>query len=391
MFVMLLVLGSLGYRIYVLAISLMTILSRQKKIVLSNASGELQNYVFVFPVYKEQVIIEDTLRYYEQFVADLGTIQLLFVATAKEKGDQRTFDLIKNYLAKSKNQDKITVIECDELQGTKATQINYGIAYLRKRDAVLPRLVLFDCDARISLSDFNDAQKWIDHNPGAVVYSFVPKSIFYSTTPLLVQSMVLHHMERMLAFEYAAAQLDRKFTYPMGATMIVLPQLWEKITSIPEPIDDIPLDYLLNFHGLRAKALPYFSYVQAPPDARNMFRQMIPIFSGVFSYYATAKRYQISLTHWQRCKGVLLYVFYLLEPLGILLGCLGNIPMLILIAVQICLNLYWSNRLTIKNVLLHSLGYVIRLLQFLCFAFHLIKRDKQLSQFKTERSSPIIT
>ncbi len=387
MFVTILVLGALGYRVYLLGVSLMTILARKKKIALSSASVEPQNYVFVFPVYKEQVIIEDTLRYYEQFVAELGTVQLLFVTTAKEKGDLRTYDLIKNYLVKSNYQGKITLIECAELQGTKATQINYGLAYLRQRYAVLPNLVLFDCDARISLSDFSDAQTWIDHNPGAVVYSFVPKSILHPTTPLLVQSTVLHHTERMLAFEYAAAKLDRKFTYPMGATMIVLPQLWDKITGIPEPIDDIPLDYLLSFHGLRAKALPYFSQVQAPPDARNMFRQMIPIFSGVFSYYATAKRYHIALTGWQCCKGILLYGVYLLEPLAILLACLGNVSLCVLIVIQIILNLYWSKRLSIKHFALHSFGYVIRLLQFLYFALYLLKREKKLDQFKTERTN----
>ncbi len=386
-----LVLAALGYRIYLSVISVITMRVRKKKLDLIAPNSKQQRYVFVFPVYKEQVIIEDTLRYYEQFVAQLGGIELLFVTTTKESGDQRTYDLIKAYLAKSKYSDKIILIECAELQGTKATQINYGLSYLRNRYNRLPRLVLFDCDARISLSDFSDAEQWIEQNPGAVIYSFVPKPVLYCNTPLLIQSTVLHHTERMLAFEYAASRLKSKATYPMGATMMVLPLLWEKVTSIPEPIDDIPLDYLLSFYGLHAKALPYFSLVQAPPDTHNMFRQMIPIFRGVFSYYATAKRYQISLTQWQKYKGVLLYGFYLLEPLGILLACFGNISLLILIAVQISLNLYWSDRLTIKNFLLHSLGYVIRLLQFLYFALHLLKRDRKLNQFKTERTKPTVT
>lgn len=382
-----LVLAALGYRIYLLVISWITILVPKHKLARSIIPSGKQHYVFIFPVYKEQVIIEDTLRHYENFVAELGSIELLFVTTAKERGDHRTYDFIRAYKAKSTHADKIILIECTELAGTKATQINCGLAYLRQRYAVLPSLVLFDCDARISLNDFSDAQTWIDHNPGAVVYSFVPKSILHSTTPVLVQSSVIHHTERMLAFEYAAAHLDRKFTYPMGATMIVLPSLWEKITSIPEPIDDIPLDYLLSFYGLHAKALPYFSYVQAPLDAHNMFRQVIPIFTGVFSYYATARRYQISLNVWQRCKGILLYMFYLLEPLSILLAYLGHVALLVLIAVQVFLNLYWSKQLTIKNCVLYCLGYVIRLLQFLYFGLHLIKKEKGLDQFKTKRTN----
>lgn len=373
---------ALSYRIYILIMSLVGIFSHQKIVVEGHALN--QDYIFIFPVYKEQKIITETLRYYEQFLDQSDKVQLLFVTTTKETIEPTTLTLIKNYLKDTKYKKRIKVLACPITNGTKATQLNYALDHIGKRKHE-SHIVMFDCDARISFQDFLRAEICMKENSLPVIYSFLPKSVCTDHQNFLVMAAGFHHAERMLAFEYVSSQLVWKYSYPMGATMIIHPRLWQHIEHIPEPIDDIPLDYLLQFKGLKAKPLPFNALVQLPPDMRNVFRQMIPIFKGVFSYFSTAKRYEIKLTITQRAQGVLVYLFYLLEPLGILLALLGNRYLLGLLLVQACLNLYWIKQVSLKSFIAHCFGYLVRLLQFFYFAIYLLKGDAKLSEFKTER------
>ncbi len=383
MFIAILVWGSVFYRLYVLLISCLSLLYPKQKVIESN-SDLSQHYCFLFPVYKEQKIIKDTLQYYEQFLAQSQQIQLIFITTAKETGSDTTLKLMQDYLKNSQYQERIVVVTCPVLDGTKATQINYGLDFIAEKKQK-SYVCMFDCDARISFLDLVRAEQYIKDNSGAVIYSFLPKAKPAKQSNFLVLSAGLHHTERMLAFEYAASQLPWKYSYPMGATMLVHPQLWQHIDHIPEPIDDIPLDYLLQFKKLKAKTMPFYTLVQPPPDTRNLFRQMIPIFKGVFSYFSTAHRYGIKLNIVGYGHGLLVYTFYLLEPLSIFLVLLGDWWLGILIFVQIIVNLYWVKKLSTKAFIAHSWGYIIRLLQFLYFGINMLKGEIRLSQFKTER------
>lgn len=383
MLLSILVIAAVGYRLYVLVMSCLSLFfSKQRVIVYS--SHLAQQYIFLFPVYKEQKIIKDTLQHYEQFLAQSQQIRLIFITTAKETGPDTTLELIHDHLKNSQYQEKITVLTCPILNGTKATQINYGLDFINKQREK-SYICVFDCDARISFQDLRQAEQYIKNHSGAVIYSFLPKVEPCQQSNFFVQSAGLHHTERMLAFEYASSQLPWKYSYPMGATMLVLPRLWAHIKHIPEPIDDIPLDYLLQFKKLKAKTMPFYTLVQAPPDSRNVFCQMIPIFTGVFSYFATAKRYKIKLSITDKVKGVLLYVFYLLEPLSIFLALLGSWYVVGLVFLQIVINLFWTKNLSIKTFIANLIGYIIRLLQFLYFSVKLLKGEIRLAQYKTDR------
>lgn len=374
--------AAIFYRLYVL---MMSILSLSKRRSLTIARKTLRHhYLFIFPVYKEQKIIIDTLNYYEQFLKLTDKIQLVFVTTAKEVTEPSTLMMIDNYVRKSSYGARIKVLTCPILDGTKATQINYALHFIGKGKHE-SNLCLFDCDARISLPDLIRAEDYIEANPHAVIYSFLPRSVMGPGEHFFVYAAGLQHTERMLAFEYASSQLAWKYSYPMGATMIVKPQLWQYIEHIPEPIDDIPLDYLLQFKGLRAKSLPFETLVQAPPDVGNVFRQMIPIFKGVFSYFSTAKRYQVKLTRIQKVQGILQYIFYILEPLGILLALLGNRYLLILLLLQVALNLSWTKKISLRAFIAHLFGYVVRLLQFGYFGWYVLRGKVNWAEFKTER------
>ncbi|MBI4835807.1 MAG: glycosyltransferase [Candidatus Abawacabacteria bacterium] len=380
------------YRLAVLGISLYVALHKVKKIPHCR-SARRNSYVFVFPVYNEQIIIRETISYYEQFLAHYANISLLFVATDKETQRPTTAEIIGHYCQGSKYAERMKIIHSHNLKGTKATQLNVALDYIRAQShGSLPILVCFDCDARIALEDWPKALAYIQNHEKALLFSFLPKP--QSSRSFLVQSLMLHHQERMLVFEYAAALSDTIFWhYPMGATMLVKPQLWQKIDQFPEPIDDIPLRYQLYLNGLHYSSLPFFTLVQAPPNMTNAFQQIIPIFKGVFSYFALAKKSQLRLTLAHICYGLGWYGIYLAEFYSILILPIAlarnswSLPVIFLI--QVIINLVLAQQLSLLNAFKHILGYGLRLAQFLFFLIKVLLFPINLEKYKTERVNSI--
>lgn len=171
----------------------------------------------------------------------------------------------------------------------------------------------------------------------------------------------------------------------MGATMLLMPTIWQKIDRLPEPIDDISLQYILRSYGLKMRSLPYFTDVQPPPDTKNLFKQIVPIFKGVFSFGSTAKYYGVKLSWLDKTASWFRYSYYLLEHLGILLALTGQWWLLICFAIQVLIDCFWSGNFTVKNVLAHAFGYLIRLAQFGYFLIRIIFQPPKLHQFKTDR------
>ncbi|MBP7057693.1 hypothetical protein KBB08_04385 [Candidatus Gracilibacteria bacterium] len=385
---MTLVFLALAYRLWIMALSLLTIMASCCKEPFKLLAGYQihHQYTFVFPVYREQKIILDTLKYYEIFLSNTANIDLVFVTSRKETGELTTLGLITAYWQGSQYQNRVTVLTCPALEGTKATQINYALEHLRTVLATR-RIVSFDCDARISYEDFCAAEHWIGDHYDAVVYSFVPRSHLSQVSGFFVRSIVMHSLERSLALEYSSSQLRMVHSsYPMGATMLLMPAIWQKIDRLPEPIDDISLQYILRFYALKMRSLPYFTDVQPPPDTKNLFRQIVPIFKGVFSVGSTAQYYKQKFPVPYRLVSLLRYGYYLLEPLGILLALTGQWWLLICFGMQILLDSWWSRNFTPINIAAHGFGYLIRLAQFCYFLVRVLFQPPQLHQFKTDRS-----
>ncbi len=383
----------LGYRLLVTLLSSVSYYYYQRRRWSNSrvASRLHHRYVFLFPVFREQKVIEETFYYYQRFLGWFPDLKILFVTTEKEQDDPSTRDILKKLIVESACRNRIDCISCPDLHGTKATQVNFGLNYIRSQHKKTPYIVSFDCDARIRWQDFLLADQYIQRSPTHMVYSFLPRPRLESTTNLLARSIVLHYGERMLAFEYPSG-LDPGLNYPMGATIIFSPKLWGHIEHIPEPIDDLSLKYILDYHQLSYVSLPYFTDVQSPPDISNLYRQMVPIFSGVFSHFSTLRSYGIPLKMKNIWVGWGFYLFCLLEYLSILLllpaVVTGEWLLPILFLYQIILDLFFLGKLSLGNFFMHLLGYAIRLSQFIYFlGWRLFWGDK-LCQFKTERGVP---
>lgn len=378
----------LSYRYAVLGLSLLglTVSLRKPSCQVSNQS--LKNeYCFVFPVYKEQKVIADTFHYYESFLQKSEKVSLLFVTTTKEQGKGTTKDLLNELINQSQYKARITAIESVVLTGTKATQLNVALTHLRSKETSMPYLVCFDCDARISWEDFKQAEEQLDES--YYLYSFLPKPGL-ANTRRGVKALMLHHGERMLVWEYVPAHVKFSFWhYPMGATLVVHPGLWQKVECFPEPIDDIPLQYVLHWQKLKFRSLPYYSHVQAPPNLSNAFRQMIPIFTGVFSYFSLAKRISRTLNLKEKLTGLGWYGLLISEFLAIAISpyilITRPVAFVFMYLLPALIQLIWLRTLRPINVILYFCGMYLRLAQFIYFVVRGLLFPANLAAFKTER------
>jgi len=382
------------YRVFIVSITLSNWRWRRRTASpLSPSKAVLHGYVFLFPVFREQKIIRDTLQYYESFLAYSENIQLLFITTIKERGDSNnTAEYIEAYRQGSGFRERIHVVESHQMTGTKATQLNVGLHWVRTKyqQQQFPYVVCFDCDARIAIDDFIQVDRNFLNKGNACIYSFVPvsKIAAYSKS---VAALMLHHLERVFVWEYIPSLIaSASWNYPMGATMVIAPQLWDKLPAFPEPIDDIPLQYLLRWKGVAYRSLPFFTQVQSPPNLGNAFRQIIPILHGVFCYFSLAQRYHVSLTLKQSVAGICWYIVFILEFIAIAISpylLWRSWPMfIILFIIPAIIHLVWRQCFSFLNLALYLLGFYLRLLQFCYFLVKIIFSPPQLHQFKTDRT-----
>lgn len=385
-----LILLVVGYRLIILILTgIACYISRKRDKNNCFIPAKLRNrYIFLFPVFREQAIIKETFQYYERFLCWFPQIEILFIVTKKEEDVPSTKGILSDLIIKSVFQNHIECIECLDLKGTKATQVNFALDYIRSKYKKIPYILSFDCDARISWQDFFMADQYISQHSEHVLYSFLPRPSIDQIKNFFIQASMLHHVERMLALEYPSS-LALGLNYPMGAASIYSPKLWRYIVYIPEPIDDLSLKYILNYYRQSYVALPFFVSVQAPPNVRNLYRQIIPIFSGVFSYFHTMKQNNLVLSIRNILTGLGWYVLYVLEYASICFLIItilcGNMLFLSLFICQVILDLYFVERLSVGNIFLHLFGYVIRFSQFIYFLFKKFFWMTDLCQFKTDR------
>ncbi|OGC81957.1 MAG: hypothetical protein A2V81_03730 [Candidatus Abawacabacteria bacterium RBG_16_42_10] len=378
----------IGYRLLILVLSCFSLVDYRKRRGFHIPTKLQHHYVFLFPVFREHHIIEKTFLYYERFLRWFPQVEIIFVGTQKENNVPSTSDMLLKLIAKSLYKKRINCILCPSLDGTKATQVNFALDFIRSKYKETPYTVSFDCDARMRWQDFLLADQYISKHPEHAVYSFVPKMNGDQSSGPWIRALMFHHGERVLAFEYPS-KFSLGLNYPMGATTVYSPKLWKFIKHIPEPNDDLSLKYVLDHHKRSYVSLPFFTYVEGPPNLKNLYRQMIPIFSGVFSFFRTLQSFNIPFTIKNIFIGCCLYVFYVLEYVSIIffINALvsGHMLVLGLFAFQVMLDLIFYRKLSLSNFLLHCVGYLIRLSQFAYFLFYKLFGSTDLCQFKTER------
>ncbi|MGZ5455126.1 MAG: hypothetical protein ACXWN1_00470 [Thermoanaerobaculia bacterium] len=340
-------------------------------------------------MYREQAIIADTLAHYGPFLRQVSSLQLWFVLDAREAGPDTTRDVLLRALTEQGygSSDRITVLASDAVRGSKAAKVNLAIERLRATQPDLPMLVVFDCDARVEFSEVRIALACASVSAADVV-SLVPVPE-PGDGSVVVRSAMAHHAERAVSFELGSGCLPRYMRYPTGALMILRPSLLRRIPHLPEPIDDLPLSYLIARLRGDVVTLPAFVRVLPPPDAYNLFRQHIPIFTGVFSVFATLRKFHVTprLSDYARCT--VLYAFYAAEFVSIAAAFVwlagGTYWPLLLVIAQLAFALFVVERLSAAALLLGTLGYLVRLCLFLWFVLNRAFVRPDLSRIKTAR------
>lgn len=354
-----------------------------------DSDHQLKNqYILIFPAYNEQQITNETCKYFEKWLQNDSTLEMILVGDINEKNFPTTVDIAKEYFLHSNYKYQFKTLVCDRKKGSKASKINFAINHLKKTNAKLPHLVIFDFDARPKWKDFVKADMLISQSNGQI-YSFVPIVSTYNNLGIILKAYVINHLERILGNELGNNILPTYLRYPMGATMVLDPTLWNKVEQIPEPIDDLPLGYLLAKKDAKCITLPFFTSVQAPPNIISLYRQYIPIYTGVFSRLSTLKQFNIPINIKDYVIEILCNIFTIFEFIAIAYSIVllyyFNFIGVTALLIQVFINLIFFDQLSFRNLILGFIGYFIRLSLFLNFLITKSFTQVDLSKYKTPR------
>lgn len=350
-------------------------------------TGGLGNrYLFLFPVYKEQKIIVDTCRHYEEFQKRFG-IRLFFIGDGGETESPTTIGMVEDYFHGNDGVESLVL----EGGGMKARKVNHCLSKIEESKIPYDYIFIFDCDSRIDIGEFERVDSFLSARRLDIA-SYIPVPVFGKAGSLLSLAGALNHLERIMAFELGSSLLPSSMVYPMGAAMCLSRNAIEKIGRIPEPIDDIPLGYLGTKFRLRKENLPFFVQSLPTVSAASFIRQHIPIFTGVYSLASQLGSYGFTLSIGDRLSINVSYAYFLLEFISLVLLPVAffadRLAFSVLAATYLAVigvSLGAFKMLTLRNAVLYAAGYYLRLAAFLNFLTRSLLVSVDLRKIKTER------
>jgi hypothetical protein len=360
--------------------------------------GELsktdKKYILLFPALEEQWIVHETLDYYKNIFI---WKEVLFVCIISKNeiirmGDNiinTTEDVIKRYISNDDflSQHVLILDNPNIFQETKAKKLNFAISFLRSKFNLNEYIIgVFDFDARIDPQWITYIENNIDIKKSAVVYQYIPlpkiqNEHFFS------KLSNFFHLKRVFLFE-----LNWIIEYCMGASMFIKGSYL--VTNLfPEPIDDIPFWHQIILQWKKKITIPFFTEVSIPVNFKTVFKQMVPVYEGVFSVVWIF----INPRNWilKRIYFLIIFLWIIAEYLLIILS------LLLIIQGYIYIVCYWialwfllilnynriTNQFLYKNItysLLFPLWYFFRALLCIYYIYYKML-NKSIYTIKTSR------
>ncbi|GAA0480171.1 hypothetical protein Aca07nite_87860 [Actinoplanes capillaceus] len=140
----------------------------------SPASDAEPRIVCVVPLYLEQQLAADTVRFWHHLVLQTRVDQVVFVTTAKEHAEDATLtrDLVLAELAALGHPERLTHVHCAEVTRYRASQLNLAVAQ-SQTDGQPPAgtwIAVYNADSRPAESTFAELAQRIGAEPGTRVF-----------------------------------------------------------------------------------------------------------------------------------------------------------------------------------------------------------------------------
>ncbi len=244
----------------------------------------LQKIKIIIPIMNEVNIVEKSVRY---FMKLKDFCEVVYVTTSKEK-DGKTFNKVRKLLEELKPSN-INLLNCPNLEGTMATQLNYAAQFFSQDDIV----GIYNVDSFPDERTF----KYVCAN---IKYGVALQQVSYFDDKLHLINASAQNWQNRWSLIYEMGKYSQKhsilnFTYSIGHGFFIYKKDIEKYGywSDKEINEDNELGYRILSKGGGIKPIPYMERAGFAKNTKIYIKQQSTWFNGplyAFSYFSKGEK-----------------------------------------------------------------------------------------------------
>lgn len=323
----------------------------------------------IIPAMNEVKNVENSIKYFKS-LDDLCNV--VYVTTSKEK-NMATYNKINNEIMRQKT-NNISVVNCPNIIGTMANQINYVLKELKEEDIV----AIYNIDSQPERNTFKYVLKNIDDNTVLQQVSFFDdelKGIMKSAENWQNRWSIVYEMGKYLNNKKI------EFKYCIDHGLFIKKKIFDKVGyfSENEINEDNEFGYRLNINNISIKPIPYMEQADFAKNKKIYIKQQSTWVNGplyAFKYYnnnvKSLKNFILSILNFKAFLSW--WLFPLICDLYILVSAMYSIKYfalsLFLVFIYITGINYFSNRLLIKTKYIKTKYKVNLISDILFFQLH---------------------
>ena len=257
----------------------------------------------LIPVYREQSIIHQTVRQFQQFSERRSWLHIIFITSIREdQYDQEltTHQILENLIMSSCDH-KIRLIKCNNPNGVMAHQLNYAIELLLKDEKQPFYIGIYNADSILSLVTIDYAYRELGKNEKKVLqqYAIYPTEYIQDFNGKILSHIAGWQTRWSLHFELGRLLIDnnfyknisyripilnliRPFHYTIGHGLFFTSKTYILTTGFAEDEinEDAQFGLMLYFLNCRIEPIPYLEVAVPPPSLSVYFKQQSVWFNG---------------------------------------------------------------------------------------------------------------
>lgn len=323
----------------------------------------------IIPAMNEVRNVENSIKYFKS-LDDLCNV--VYVTTSKEK-NKATYNKINNEIIRQKT-NNISVVNCPNIIGTMANQINYVLKELKDEEIV----AIYNIDSQPERNTFKYVLKNIDDNTVLQQVSFFDdelKGIMKSAENWQNRWSIVYEMGKYLNNKKI------EFKYCIGHGLFIKKKIFDKVGyfSEDEINEDNEFGYRLNINNISIKPIPYMEQADFAKNKKIYIKQQSTWINGslyAFRYYnnnvKSLKNFILSVLNFKAFLSW--WLFPLICDLYILVSAIYSIKYFILSLFLVFIYItginYFSNSLLIKTKYIKTKYKVNLISDILFFQLH---------------------
>lgn len=270
--------------------------------------------VIVIPCYKEENIIIDTIKHFEN---NFKNVKIVIITTSKENnnGINPTSNIVDKYI-KDTNKRNIYLVNYPKNNGYMADQLNYFLKNIRKFinfendiDDNNLYIGLYNADSRPNKNTYNEIVYHLNNSNKSVLQQYSYGFLNYDNINFLLKGFAIYQSNFEFKTGILNSQLENNFLYKhvVGHGLIINIDTLKRIDYFNTKFwcEDIYMTMQLKTLGIRINSLNTLEIMETPDKLSKLIKQNSVWFKTTSQYIKIyndlRRRYGFSMRLFNAC------------------------------------------------------------------------------------------